>query len=143
MTDAAHLARLQEIERVLTEAVADVPLTATGPETAAALQSLALKLAERCMAPATIARALLAQAEGYLRLAGSEGTPEITQTGAAHAILSQAIKSMTGVGMTKPEAGEAMLTFVAAWLASADRRHAASTLYQLADAIAAPSPTAH
>lgn len=145
MTDQAALSRMQEAERVLLQAIEDVPLTCDAREASAAIQSIGLRMAERVMPPAAIARCLMAQAEGYLRKHPADEGAFAAQANPAkaHAILNQAVSAMIGAGLDKGEAGEAMLTFVAAWLSSADPRQGAETFYRLADAMAARTPTQH
>lgn len=143
MADLKALARVQEAERLFHDAIADVPLTCSGAEAAAAVQGLGLRMAEACMTPEAIGRNLLAQAEAYLRAAPTVAQSEKAQTTAAHAILTTAIDSMIALGIEKGHAGQMMLTYVVAWLAKSDRPFAVETLYQLADSMAAPPPPLH
>lgn len=139
MTTDQALGRTQEAERLLMEAIQDVPLTATGPEVAAAVQAIGLKLAEQCMEPRLIAHVLIGQAEAYLKAAGQPVPEPMTPTVRAHGLLTGAIDGMVQTGLTQGEAGEMMLTFVASWLAKEDRGVAAAAFYRLADAMATPA----
>lgn len=143
MTDLNALARVEEAQRLIHDAIADVPLTCSGPEAAAAVQGLGLKMAEACMSPRAIAQNLMAQAEAYLRAAPKTEATEQKQTSQAFAILEQAINGMIALGIDKGFAGQMMLTYVVGWLANADRTFAAETLYRLADTMSAPEPKKH
>ena len=144
MADLNALARIQEAERLITAAIADVPLTCSAQDTAAAIQAIALKIAETCITPAGIARVLMTQAEGYLRTVKPEADGPLSgHHMKAHAILEQAVRSMMAVGLEKGEAGEAMFHYVATWMASQSRRGAAAAFYGMADTLAAPEATSH
>lgn len=142
MKDLQSLARVQEAERIIHDAIADVPLTCSGPEAAAAVQGLGLKMAEACLPPKAIAANLIAQAGAYLR-ATPDAQDEKTKTSRAFAILEQSIDAMIAMGFDKGEAGQMMLTYVAGWLANADRAFAAETMYRLGDQMTGPKPPTH
>ena len=138
MQDQTSQNRIQEAERLIHEAIADVPLACSTPEAAAAVQALGLKLAETCMEPRAIAQTLLAQANGYIQAATDE-QPQAT----AFAMLETVIDGMIAIGIEKGLAGKYMLTYIGLWLANADPAFAAETLYQMADSIVAKTAKAH
>lgn len=142
MNDEQSLARVQETERLLMQAIQDVPLTATGPEVAAAVQSIGLKLAEGCMGPRDIARVLLNQAEGYMKAAGeiteaaiADEAPSGEMTEKAHRILTQAGRDMQAEGIPLSVGSHLMLGYSAAWVCRGDARSAAESLYRTADSM--------
>lgn len=145
MTDAEMLARIHEAERLLHEAVADVPLTCSAQETAAALQGLALKVAETCMTPPQIAHILIAQAEGYLKTArppeGHGPTDDVIA--GAHRVIGDAVEGLHSLGLPAPAVREVLLGYLIAWMGRADPRGSAEMLYRHADAMAGRVSTKH
>jgi len=144
MIDTASLNRMKEAERVLLQAIEDVPLTCDAREASAAIQSIGLRMAERCMSPPDIARGLMTQAEGYLKAdAAGRGEPE-TCTEAAHKAFTAAAQLLAQQGIPQPEIREMMLAFAVTWMTNAEGpRQSASVLYRHADALAGRSDTRH
>ncbi|WP_295706080.1 hypothetical protein [uncultured Brevundimonas sp.] len=143
MKDVHALARVQEAERIIHEAIADVPLTCSGPEAAAAVQGLGLKLAEACMSPQAIAHNLINQAEAYLVAAGHASAPplapepldEATITSTAHRILTEAADKLKAAGIPPVDGSALMLGYAAAWTGKTDPAGAAEALYRYGDAL--------
>lgn len=139
MKDLNTLARVQEAERLIHDAIADVPLACSGPEAAAAVQGLGLKMAEACMEPRLIAQNLLTQAEGYLQACAAAAPlpadpDDWTET--AHAILSTAADGLKAAGIPASAAAALMLGYASAWASKgANPTTAAENLYRQADAI--------
>lgn len=141
MTNANPIA---ETERVLIAALSEASLDCSGPELAGALQGLALRVAERCITPRTIAQILLRQAEAYLSAAGDYVAPPVepeslepaTLTDFGHRALTEAVGIMRGCGASDFDIREMLLGFVLAWFKKAgDGQSAAAVLYRNADAL--------
>jgi len=149
MTDEAAFNRVKEAERVILQAIEDVPLTCDAREASAAIQSVGLRLAERSMAPADIARTLLAQAEAYMRAAGAVSPPPLTRTDAegvtegAHRVLTTAVASLRQFDLAEETIRELMLGYVLAWIGRADAHSSAALLYRHADALAGKAASTH
>ena len=141
MKDLESLARVAQAEKIIYQAIADVPLAYTPLEVAAAIQGLGLRLAEACLPPRAIARNLIDQAEGYLKYAGdiqpaNDVGPRIDDmTEKAHRILTSAAKAMETAGIPLTEGRHLMLGFAAAWMAKGDTQTAAENLYRTADTL--------
>lgn len=150
MTDLQSLARIEQAEQILWQAIADVPLTCSAQETAAAVQGLGLRMAEGCLTPRAIAHNLINQAEAYLKAAGEsfDASPSgttaetLTMTEAAHHILTGAAKAMMAHGIPSADARQLMLGYAAAW-AGKDDPDAAMNLYRYADAIISKGQSKH
>lgn len=143
MKDLQALARVQEAERIIHDAIADVPLTCSGPEAAAAVQGLGLKLAEACMSPQAIAHNLINQAEAYLAAADQVSAPplapdpldEATVTSTAHRVLTEAADKMKAAGIPPMIGSALMLGYAAAWTGKMNPTGAAESLYRHGDAL--------
>lgn len=145
MKDLTTLARVQEAERLIHNAIADIPLACSGPEAAAAVQALGLKMAEACMTPEAIAGNLIAQAEAYLKTpqAKAEAPTSDDLIARAHKIIGGAVEGLYGVGLNAAGVRELLLGYVIAWMSRADPRASAEMLYRHADALAGKSASTH
>lgn len=145
MTDTS-LARVLEAQRIIGDAIADVPLTCSAPEAAAALQSLGCKMAERCMSPIAIARNLLRQAEAYIAAAPRHEPETISERAVVdrgHAAITACVGHLEAAGIPVPAIQEMLLGFTLAWIGRSGAAESAALLYRHADALAGKVETAH
>ncbi len=144
MLDQESTSRVVEVAREIQLAIQDVPLAATGPEIADALQMIALAAAEKVIDRRSIARTLMLLSERYLKAeaeARGETEPDVV---AAHRAFTAASEILAQQGVPQPDIREMMLGFAAQWMCNADGpRQAAAVLYRHADVLAGRVPTQH